>query len=297
MDNLQSRVQTGGAWMNLDFSSFDSTVSAKLIRKAFDVVTAILDVDQDELAMLYELEEYFIHTPLLLYNQVRMKHRGIPSGSAFTQLIGSIVNMISCAYVEQQFLDINLLLDSSIWLGDDSCLVFSSCWGQTDMKTLFLEPFKQIGLKVNEDKTLFEFNKFNNTFSFLGHKRTFGRREWIVDIKKLPAQAVLPEFKDKCPDDAGQRLIGLVWAYGFDKEAYSLLLSMFIHLRKTGYTPSTTYTSKSMQRFMSIHCITKDMMHSFPSIREIRNRYYGCYTFLKMTSLHNTSAIYYQRTR
>jgi len=97
-------------WYSLDASQFDATISAFCIRTAFNIIRTWFDMD----APVYEevtcgelmdiIERYFINTPIVMptgENDVRGqgilhlgKKHGVPSGSYFTQLVDSIVNVI-----------------------------------------------------------------------------------------------------------------------------------------------------------------------------------------------------------
>lgn len=280
IDNLMCNVAHGRSWMNLDFSSFDSTVPAFLIREAFDVMRSCLNLSDTEQSMFNQLIDYFIHTPIVMYSKCFQKYRGIPSGSAFTQIIGSIVNMLACLYSEESHAMVTLLEQKSVWLGDDSCLVFESDIGRTDMLHEWTRSFSDLGLVVNESKTLYSPVRHGEPFKFLGHCSQINVRKWIVDTETLMSQATIPEFNDKYPEDAIQRLAGLCWTYGCDEDAYSLLSDMYFHVVNTfKRTLSSTYESKSMMRFLVLNGLTWDDVKTFPKYQTIRDRQYGENTF------------------
>jgi len=103
--------QTESAEVTLDWSSFDSSIPSWLIKEAFDILhdcfdDSYADVDGTAVyggAVMVEknsqlwkfIVEYFIKTPIMLPNgDVYVKTHGIPSGSFFTQAVGTIVNAI-----------------------------------------------------------------------------------------------------------------------------------------------------------------------------------------------------------
>ena len=100
----------------MDWKGYDSTIPAFLIRDAFTILEGMLDFKtldilgrkhhlSDEKAerfrnLFHWLKNYFIHTKIMLPDATcYKKHHGIPSGSLFTSLIGSIINLIVTKYL------------------------------------------------------------------------------------------------------------------------------------------------------------------------------------------------------
>jgi hypothetical protein len=86
--------QYGISWVSIDYSSYDQTVPARVIHDVFDdIIKPMFDESYwDELKFI---EFNFIHTKMLLPKDMYVvKHRGIPSGSMFTQIIGSLCNAL-----------------------------------------------------------------------------------------------------------------------------------------------------------------------------------------------------------
>nr|WGH28805.1 RNA-dependent RNA polymerase [Saccharomyces cerevisiae partitivirus 1] len=274
VSRLKRMACKGGSVANLDFSSFDSSVSSHLIRSAFDVVRSMLLMNETESEMLKQLEDYFIHTPLLMYNTVRVKHRGIPSGSGFTQLIGSIVNAISCVYVSKLSSEFRIMQDHCVWLGDDSFLVFDQGLSKDDFIESFLSKFSNLGLNVNADKTEYTKPSIGCSFVFLSRRMTYGKTGMTPDLKKLAGQITWPEFKDKTPADTIQRLIGLAWAFGFNEQAYRLLLNSYVHVVKKNRISRVQPDSRFYRRFQLMD-FGDINLSKFPNFNEICNRYYG----------------------
>nr|QDH87090.1 MAG: RNA-dependent RNA polymerase [Partitiviridae sp.] len=79
----------------LDFSGFDSSVPAFIIGDAFEIVRTHLEMDDEETDLFYRLTNDFIHSRIVLPDaSIYQKHRGIPSGSPFTSIVGSICNLL-----------------------------------------------------------------------------------------------------------------------------------------------------------------------------------------------------------
>jgi len=139
-------TQTNTAEVTLDWSSFDATVPNYLIDHAFDIVEEMFD---DEYAyhdgelvfggqkMAYKnaklfkwLRDYFKYTKIMLPNgQMLRKHHGIPSGSFFTQAIGSIVNYILVRFIQNLH---GLNAYRTLVLGDDSSFLVPT-WNDKDL--------------------------------------------------------------------------------------------------------------------------------------------------------------------
>jgi len=85
---------------SLDFSKFDSTVPARMIDDAFRVARTHLDLDSKEMDVWRRYVNDFIHSRIIAPDgNVYQKHKGVPSGSAFTSVIDSIVNLILVSYM------------------------------------------------------------------------------------------------------------------------------------------------------------------------------------------------------
>jgi hypothetical protein len=263
---------------HLDFTSFDSTVCSRLIRDAFRIIGSLFELDVIQYNMLRDLEEYFIHTPLVYYNTVVTKHRGIPSGSAFTQLIGSICNMIACHYCSFKGGSTYCIQETSKWLGDDSLLFFDDGMAVEEFKDSFLAYFKDLGLSVSHDKTGYVVNnefsfKKDASFKVLGREIVSDGRRYKLDRARISAQVVWPEEEDRSKYDTASRLMGLVWAYGFTRAYYGMFLSLYrrLEIKDT----RKIIPRQSIIRFASIF-LSKDVnLTKFPSFEDIQTRYFG----------------------
>lgn len=81
-------------WTSGDFEKFDQTVPSWLISQCFALIAEFYP-DEEDKEMLKWLEYQFIHAKFLYHDgSERQKHKGILSGSQFTQIVGSLANMI-----------------------------------------------------------------------------------------------------------------------------------------------------------------------------------------------------------
>lgn len=77
-----------------DLKSFDSSVHEWLIRQAFNTLrTHFPNMNQEDTEIWNKLIDEFINTKFIMPDgAIYQKDGGIPSGSFFTQLIGSIIS-------------------------------------------------------------------------------------------------------------------------------------------------------------------------------------------------------------
>jgi len=105
---------------SLDFSKFDSTVPARMIDDAFRVARTHLELDEKEMDVWRRYVNDFIHSRIIAPDgHVYQKHKGVPSGSAFTSIIDSIVNLILVSYMFEKLTGHSLKHDRVLVMGDD----------------------------------------------------------------------------------------------------------------------------------------------------------------------------------
>nr|UBJ26015.1 putative RNA-dependent RNA polymerase [Red panda associated partiti-like virus] len=109
---IKSNRKTYDYWYSIDYSKYDSTVPNWLISAAFSIIKKFYVGNRLALETLDYVEDFFINTTVVLPDGgVYKKSKGIPSGSYFTQIIGSLCNAIMvnayfqrCERVEKDFL-------------------------------------------------------------------------------------------------------------------------------------------------------------------------------------------------
>jgi hypothetical protein len=230
-----------------DFKNFDKTVPAWLIRVAFDILEDNMDFRYYQVSgrprvskicrAWDHIVENFINTRIRLPNGDRyLKHGAIPSGSYFTNLIGSICNHIILLWG---------LDDPPEYLkvfGDDSYVAsmhpinFAKLVGRAN----------EIGMTINMNKSIWTDN-FDET-TFLGYQLKGGlpfkpTDEWIRAL-------LYPERPDKEWDDFATRALGIAYA--------NLGLDNFIDnycRRVVNLAPFDLVISRSFARFLRIHGI------------------------------------------
>lgn len=156
-------------YFSIDFSHYDSTVSSWLIEDAFKVVRSAfgkLSVEQERLfdIMVHD----FIHKTFILNEGCLRVHRGVPSGSMWTQIIDSIVNvLVSGTY----FIAIHKEAEF-IAMGDDNLITTNY---ETSISNLASYIMKNFGLIVKVEAK----SKMGSTKSREGVK--FLSRYWRWD--------------------------------------------------------------------------------------------------------------------
>lgn len=152
-------------WFQTDFSKFDQSIQSWLIGEAFDVIKGFFPPEcQRELSWI---AHNFIHTRILLPGgEIVQKHRGVPSGSYLTQLVGSMCNALMiltylCSTVDGSVEDKvwrvkGMLSDSGdgmkfLVLGDDGITFLTRRISLEEMSAYL---WKVFGVTISPDKSI-----------------------------------------------------------------------------------------------------------------------------------------------
>lgn len=218
---------------SLDMSSFDSTISPKLIKVAFGIIASWFNLDEVEpvtglsfLEILSIIQQYFIKTPIVMPdgNIYKGKRHGVPSGSFFTQLIDSIVNVIIGGAIASRFA-LHVSRKDIFVLGDDM-LFWSNRKVDLDGIAHYANTHFGVKLHGSEKSAIFHFDE---PIHFLG-------RIWENGLPNLDEQGIVqrmvyPErFRkySKNPDVREKQVKMLILSFAANyrhgwKIAYSLL--------------------------------------------------------------------------
>lgn len=172
-------------WYSLDFSQFDQTVPAWLIKHIFHILRKFYsgDVNHRELRWI---EDNFINTAIVKFDgTVVRKDHGIPSGSNFTQLVGSMANaLVILTYLfsradgksdvaKTRYVKSDLHVTSGncgmLTMGDDNLFFSHNGIHVSDMSSYVKRNF---GMMIHPDKTVSGGRQ---------QRPTFLKREWSVD--------------------------------------------------------------------------------------------------------------------
>nr|QXV86612.1 RNA-dependent RNA polymerase [Partitiviridae sp.] len=173
---------------SLDMSSFDSSLSGKLIHTAFDILKTWFDCSIVEPSsgktygeIFHLVEGYFIHTPIVMPNSKLYlgKKHGVPSGSYFTQMVDSVVNTIIGGAVSSRF-SLNVSRREIFVLGDDLLM-----WTNRDMDldTIARYVTSTFGVKMHGAEKSKKF-RFDEAVHYLG-------RDWPNGLPNLAQDEIL----------------------------------------------------------------------------------------------------------
>lgn len=209
------------AMYGLDMRGFDSSVCRQLINMAFEIIKKQFDMLPEDEIIFERVKHYFIHTPILMPDGMKYtKHRGVPSGSYFTQMVDSIVNFFVVQYTWFQLTGENVYPDRIMVLGDDS--LFTSPHLISIKK--FNELSLRIGFEIHVDDKSFVAVDGNLPPHFLGH-------EWIKGLVDRPEQdvakrMVYPE-RHQMHIEVKQRIDNRVFQYVTDSlSAHNIIVRM-----------------------------------------------------------------------
>nr|UYL95501.1 MAG: putative RNA-dependent RNA polymerase [Anshan Parti tick virus 1] len=208
-------------WVCIDYSSFDQTISDWLIRDAFDIMRAAFGQDSffdDDLFSI--VREDFIHKIFLDVDGTLLEsHKGVPSGSMFTQIVDSIVNRLM---IQAYFISKNIPLNTVVMciMGDDNIIFSASKLDEEELASYLAYNY---GVEVNPDK--FEKGTWDDHPTFLS-------REWTPDgANRDPWVLVMKLFYPERFRDYYQ------WHEGIpptrpDEVVYSYILSFPVGMRR-----------------------------------------------------------------
>nr|UYL95499.1 MAG: putative RNA-dependent RNA polymerase [Sanmenxia Parti tick virus 1] len=207
---------------SLDFSGFDQTIPAHVIGDAFEILKTWLDMSEEEERFFYRLTYDFIHSTIVMPDGLMyQKHRGVPSGSPFTSLIGSISNLIILQYVWIRLTGKAIDEFELAILGDDSIVATNA---NPSLKSI-ASAAAELGMVVSPQKSQVATGP-SEVVSFLGY-------DWLNgwphrDKRELVQRIVFPERHTQWSLEYRNNRL-----YGYSSlciEAYDLVLE-YLHYK------------------------------------------------------------------
>nr|QQM16309.1 putative replicase [Retsystermes virus] len=175
-------VDTPGTIVALDYSKYDSTLSRTMIKQAFRILSTWFSEEEQEQWQFSRCVSYFLYTPIVMPDGhlYHGKNHGVPSGSYFTQLVDSIVNVALC-YALSSALKFSFNAKSLLVLGDD---VILNVKGDVDLES-WANYLSTFGLQLNLTKTRVGEPHFLGAFWYKGKPD--------VPVEELAKKSVFPE--------------------------------------------------------------------------------------------------------
>lgn len=166
----------------LDYSKYDMTIPRTFILEAFKILSTWFS-DEDKELLDWKLMVYnFIYTPIVMPdgNVYYGKNHGVPSGSYFTQLIDSIINVAIIMAISKKF-GLHVNADNVFVLGDDS--IFTSyTWLDTKLLSKWVK--ERYGIIIHPEKSELIDTHMCRVFHYLG-------KYWHLGVPHRPESEVL----------------------------------------------------------------------------------------------------------
>lgn len=172
---------------SLDYSGFDSSVPARMIDDAFGVARTHLDLTDEEGEVWNRYVSDFIHSRLITPDgDVYRVHKGVPSGSAFTSIIDSIVNLILTNYIWHRLMGHGIASDRLFILGDDVVFASDARYDLADISRVAGELGFTVSVQKSEitDTHRDAPDPYTNQVHFLGHY-------WVKGYPRRPRHELL----------------------------------------------------------------------------------------------------------
>ncbi|WAK75565.1 MAG: RNA-dependent RNA polymerase [Partitiviridae sp.] len=219
LQGYASKVEGSQVACVSDWSRFDKTVPSWLIYDCFEIIADMIDfsrevqadgsdVELDEVVTLRRfnhLVDYFVQTPLRDCKGNRyLASGGVPSGSCFTNVADTLVNVIVTRFC-------NLLVHgiypcAEVYLGDDGVCFLSV--HKADLVRLAECAKRHFGMVLNLKKSYTTDRCVG--INFIGYKTGYGgipKR----DVDFLIASFIEPEYKREALFDIAAAALGQMW--------------------------------------------------------------------------------------
>ena len=214
---LISLDNTPGWFIALDWSKFDATVQLWEIDNAFQCIKQLLVFPNSITEQAFEISKILFKQRKLAApdGKLWMRIGGIPSGSYFTNLIGSVINYTRVVYI-CHMMGYHVL--SARVQGDDSVIKVN-----TDMKPDIFEisnMVAQFGWILNPAKCLISRHSEELTFLGRGQLQLFNIRERLKVLRLM----CFPEYKVDDPKVSTARVRMIARDAGFRDPLYNKIL-------------------------------------------------------------------------
>lgn len=127
-----------------DFERFDQTITQELVLTAFAIIQSYFQNGTQILDDIFEISQKFLNIGIATPDGVYEGTHGIPSGSWFTSVVGSLVHLCAQYAVEN-----NLDSTRNQVMGDDGVIVLPKSISKKDLSDVYAS----LNLEFNEEKT------------------------------------------------------------------------------------------------------------------------------------------------
>lgn len=208
-------------FLSIDYTAFDQTISSWLIEDAFSIIKSAFIMTSEEEKRFDVIVHDFIHKDFILNEGVLHSDKGVPSGSMFTQIVDSIVNLV---VVKTYFNSLNQSVEMMI-MGDDN-VIFTK--GDADIEHLASYIIKNFGLIIKTDDKSNEGLCSRDNVKFLS-------RYWRQDGQwrhpnQLISRMLYPERHRDYSEEVGPQHVLFAFILTYEIGMYQLMdVSRFMH--------------------------------------------------------------------
>lgn len=184
--------------VSIDWSSFDQKANVYLIKEAFSIIKQMFKMNSAQSFLFDLISFYFMFTPIYTTNPsdnsegIVFKCRGVPSGSSFTNLVDTIVNLLA-VYSYLIYKKYELDKDFIASLGDDIVIATNCPIDLTDMATVMQDWFD---MEISSEKS--EIFEKGQPVYFLGAKFDFNGRYIEPELALYQCSTTTSDLFVKC---------------------------------------------------------------------------------------------------
>lgn len=184
VDSAVTRLLDKGWCLSIDFQNFDATVPAHTIHCVFGLIQRLFDFEcKVSGRLLRYAEEHFLTSPLVTPTGLLTgRTMGIPSGSNFTNLVGSLANIWVVAYGAHR---LGYGIADCTVQGDDGVFVFRNNFGIRPISIAELADVihSDLGMRMHPDKQFYAPNEVH--FLQNVHRKSYTDGGLCVGIRPI----------------------------------------------------------------------------------------------------------------
>lgn len=221
-------------YLSIDYSGFDQSISSWLIEDAFACIKKAFKYWNDTDEKMWNLVIHdFIHKCFVSPDGTICAHRGVPSGSMFTQIIDTVVNRILIL----TYLFAKGLRGQMIIMGDDNLLYVNTKVEYSDLKSYLEHNF---GVRISDSKV---------TYGSALDDPEFLSRTWKLDgqwrhPRDLIGRLLYPERRRTYNQQVTPELVVYSYLYAYNL-GMAQLIDVDRFLQDNCFNPANLYSVDS----------------------------------------------------